>query len=106
MSEKRSISPARAQSQTQPVDTLMDLRTQITAKDHRIQELENIIGRLESKHPNLQEIIHSRLEMERLVFEEKSEKVSTRQCCILFYSNYLQILIMLLIDTTYIEKEG
>lgn len=89
MSERRSrsASPSRAGSSSFPTSTvnnhtpdqghdmLLDLKAQVTAKDRRIEELELLVGKLETKHPNLQEIIHSRLEMERIVFEEKSEKV-------------------------------
>jgi hypothetical protein len=56
-------------------DPLSELQSQIYIKDNKIKELEGIIGQLESKYPSMQEIIRSRLEQERSVFEEKSEKV-------------------------------
>ena len=66
------------------MDLISELNAQIRSKDNRIAQLENIVANLESKHPNLQEIVQRKLEQEREVFEEKSQKVSEIGVCVLF----------------------
>lgn len=56
-------------------DSLGELQSQVHAKDLKIEQLESIIAQLESKYPSIQEIVRNRIEQERIVFEEKSEKV-------------------------------
>ena len=58
------------------LDLINELSAQIKVKDNRIGQLESIVANLESKHPNLQEIVRRKIEQEREIFEEKSEKVS------------------------------
>ncbi len=40
---------------------------QVKLKNVQLREMEAVISHLESKHPNIQQIVHSRLEMERKV---------------------------------------
>jgi hypothetical protein len=56
-------------------DLLEELRMQLRYRDVTIQELKLVVRHLESKDPNVQQIVRSRLEMERKVYNEKSEKV-------------------------------
>lgn len=81
-STSRSLSPTMRSNRDNNLnsgiisyDPLSELQSQLYVKDNKIKELEGIIGQLESKYPSMQEIIRSRLEQERSVFEEKSEKV-------------------------------
>lgn len=74
----RSITETSAKSKPaqgsmdNPVDELM---RQIRIKDSRIKQLEEIVSELESKYPSLQKIVNTRIEQERINFEEKSMKV-------------------------------
>ncbi|RYH28969.1 hypothetical protein EON65_10165, partial [archaeon] len=52
-----------------------ELQMQINSKDKRIKEMEETIGKLERKYPDLQDIIAARVQAERASFEEKSEKI-------------------------------
>ena len=58
-----------------PRDTLVELQQQLASKDEKTRRLEGIITQLESKYPSVQEIVKSKVEQERIVYEEKSEKV-------------------------------
>jgi hypothetical protein len=73
----RSPSPARA---SEPYESILELQAQLKAKDLKIKQMEDIIGQLESKYPSLQDIVRNRLEQERAIFEEKSEKVTIALC--------------------------
>ena len=66
-------------------ETISELQGQLKARDSKIKHMEEAISQLESKFPSLQEIVRSRVEQERLVFEEKSEKVCGL-CVFLQYS--------------------
>ena len=74
-SRSRSSSPMRQVFGGGSTDSLAELQKQVHAKDVRNSHLESIISQLESKYPSVQEIVRSRIEQERAVFEEKSEKV-------------------------------
>ena len=71
---ERAVSGLKASSISN--DLVNELNDQIKVKDHRIEELQRIVGNLQSKHPDLERIINARLEEERSVFEEKSHRVS------------------------------
>ena len=78
--QSRSPSPNRrvatgSISGSSSLDTITELQTQVRTKDVRIKQLEAIIGQLEGQHPSVREIVKNRVEQERIVFEEKSEKV-------------------------------
>ena len=51
------------------------LYVQLKAKEAKINRLQDIVGQLESRYPSLQQIIRLKVEQEREVFEDKSEKV-------------------------------
>ena len=75
-SRSRSSSPMRpGMAAAVAGDSLAELQRQVHAKDAKIAQLETIIGQLESKYPSVQEIVRNRIEQERVIFEEKSEKV-------------------------------
>ena len=61
-------------------DAIQDLRTQLAQKETKIKQMEVIISQLESKYPSLHEIVRSRVEQEKAIFEEKSAKVSIILC--------------------------
>ena len=75
----RSISPSTRGSTVKGTnssyETITELQSQLRIKDNKIAQMEEIIGQLESKYPSMQEIIKSRVNRERDIFEEKSEKV-------------------------------
>jgi hypothetical protein len=91
----RSASPARshdtgASAKPKPVQGSMDnpvseLTRQVRTKDARIKQLEEMVAELESKYPSLQKIVNTRVEQERLVFEEKSMKVSSCYHLLIMY---------------------
>ena len=58
------------------LEIITELQAQLRSKDEKIKLLENTVGQLESKFPSVRQIIANRIEQERSVFEEKSEKVS------------------------------
>jgi hypothetical protein len=64
-----SVGSATDKSKKEDMDLIQQLNNQIKYKSLKIKEMENIIGHLESKNPNIQQIVHSRLEMERKVFD-------------------------------------
>lgn len=64
-SANRSVSP----------DLINDLQGKIEFRDRKIQEYEELLGKLRSQHPHLEQIIHNRIEEERQSFEEKSARV-------------------------------
>lgn len=78
-----------------PTDSLHELQSQVHAKDLKISQLEAIISQLESKYPSMQEIVRNRIEQERVIFEEKSEKVrpwvnllpNESLCALIIHSN-------------------
>lgn len=72
---ERAVKAAAGEHSRSGTDLLSDLNAQLKVKDHRIEQLQNIVANLESKHPNLEEIVRAKIEKEREVFEEKSEKV-------------------------------
>ena len=81
ISRSRSASPLRPTAGSTSsvaaaggVNSLAELQSQVYARDTRISQLESIISQLESKYPSLKEIVRNRVEQERLIFEEKSEK--------------------------------
>jgi hypothetical protein len=76
-------------------ELLHDLTAQVKIKDHRIEELEGILGNLESKYPKLEEVISRRLEMERSSFEEKSQRVSCT-CCIPIFCDCFVFIVAIL----------
>lgn len=95
-SRSRSSSPMRQVFGGGSTDSLAELQKQVHAKDVNISHLESIITQLESKYPSVQEIVRSRIEQERAVFEEKSEKViATPRLAFLFSHNPLVSLISL-----------
>lgn len=61
--------------QSSTYDTIQELRLQLAQKETKIKQMEVIINQLESKYPSLHEIVKSRVEQEKAIFEEKSEKV-------------------------------
>jgi hypothetical protein len=70
-SRSRSPSPSiRGKSLNEQEISLL-----INSKDAKIQELQEIIGYVENKTPNFQQIIQSKLEEQEKIFEEKSAKV-------------------------------
>ena len=73
----RSLSPAlrSREKADSPYDTIMELQSQLKVKDAKIKQQQETIGYLEAKYPNLKDIVRSRVEEERTIFEEKSEKV-------------------------------
>ena len=74
-SRSRSSSPMRPGFAGSSADSLAELQKQVHSRDSKISQLETIISQLESKYPSVQEIVRNRIEQERVVFEEKSEKV-------------------------------
>jgi hypothetical protein len=75
-SATRSLSPHVRRDITYEDDVVRELLSKIQSKDSLIKNLESTINELESQHPAVQEIVRSRIECERAVFEERSEKVS------------------------------
>ena len=72
----RSQSPSRVgEKRSKELEIVEELHSQLKLKDDKIRLLEQTVGYLESKHPSIQEILRNRVEQERTVFEEKSEKV-------------------------------
>jgi hypothetical protein len=76
----RSLSPSargstNVKGTNNSYETITELQSQLRMKDNKISQMEEIIGQLESKYPSMQEIIKSRINRERDIFEEKSEKV-------------------------------
>lgn len=76
-SNSRSPSPLnrRKEGQRAVGDTIEEMQMQINMKDKRIREMEETLGKLERKYPDLQDLIAARVQAERASFEEKSEKV-------------------------------
>jgi hypothetical protein len=74
-SRSRSSSPMRPGFAGSSADSIAELQKQVHSRDSKISQLETIISQLESKYPSVQEIVRNRIEQERVVFEEKSEKV-------------------------------
>lgn len=78
----------RAQSQSpqrhrgSSVEIITELQAQLQLKDEKIKVMEDTIGQLESKYPSMRQIIANRIEQERSVFEEKSEKVRINYNCL------------------------
>ena len=56
------------------LDSFAELQTQLQQRDEKISQLEATISSLQMPHPDMQQIIQSRVETERLDFERKSEK--------------------------------
>lgn len=82
--------PAGVPDKSRPgTDLISDLNAQLKVKDHRIEQLQSIVANLESKHPNLEEIVRAKIEKEREVFEEKSEKVWIGHLCSPLFFSYL-----------------
>ena len=76
-STTRSQSPSRVSLKpASHLEIITELQAQLRSKDEKIKLLENTVGQLESKFPSVRQIIANRIEQERSVFEEKSEKVS------------------------------
>ncbi len=67
--------PSGQHHQQDKGDLIQELQLQLKWKDRKIEELQEMMGNLEAKHPNLDKIIDAKIQMERLSFEEKSEKV-------------------------------
>eukprot|EP01031_Cornospumella_fuschlensis_P036572 gene36572-44365_t len=76
-SSSRSPSPLnrRKDGQNEAGQIIGELQMQIHSKDKRIKDMEEILGKLERKYPDLQDIIAARVQAERASFEEKSEKI-------------------------------
>lgn len=70
-------------------DVIFELQSQLSAKEAKIKSLDETVRLLESKYPSVQQIIANRLEQERQVFEEKSEKVCEFASC--FCGNCFQL---------------
>lgn len=60
---------------TEVSEAIVDLKHQLEMKDEKIKLMEVSINQLEAKYPSMQEIVRSRVEQERQLFEEKSAKV-------------------------------
>jgi hypothetical protein len=54
---------------------IAELQSVIKSRDLVIEKLHGTIVKLEEKHPNFHDIIRDRVELERITFEEKSQKV-------------------------------
>lgn len=72
----RSSSSRNSPNHRKVSSLVEELQAQLRSKDDRINELRAIVGNLESKYPNIHEVVRARVEEERNSFEEKSEKVS------------------------------
>lgn len=69
---------------------VLELKSIIQEKDLKIEKLSSIISSLEQEYPDFQKILNEHLELERSIFEEKSQKViiiiiSRNDCKILFF---------------------
>lgn len=74
----RSPSPqGRHVSERNATDVIAEMNTVVHNRDNQISQLKQIISQYESDRPDIKEIITSRVEQEKLAFEEKSEKVIT-----------------------------
>jgi hypothetical protein len=71
-------------------ELLHDLRIQLDFKDRTINELRGSLNEMQSQSPIYQQIVNTKLDQERRVFEEKSEKVS-------FYESDLLSMMMMLV---------
>lgn len=70
---------AAATAEKRSTDHIIDeLNTAVKFRDATIEKLHVTINKLEEKHPDFHEIIRDRVELERITFEEKSQKVSRR----------------------------
>lgn len=70
----RTRSPARSRTSSQG-DTIAEYEDQLRKRDEKISLLEQQVELLEQNYPDVREIVKINVEKERLVFEEKSEKV-------------------------------
>jgi hypothetical protein len=76
----RSLSPQNRKdisgtSDKSAIDVISELRSLLQSRDKQIMSLKEVITQFESDRPDFKEIVNNRIEQERLVFEEKSEKV-------------------------------
>ncbi len=60
---------------TEVSEAIVELKHQLEMKNEKIKLMEVSINQLEAKYPSMQEIVRSRVEQERQLFEEKSAKV-------------------------------
>lgn len=73
VSRSRSNSPSKTREGTH---MLRELHLQLEAKNDKIKRLEEMVGQLESSHPNFDNILRMKLDEQKKSFEEKSAKVS------------------------------
>lgn len=76
----RSSSPAHRTSSTahdreQQGTIVRELTLQLASKDEKLKQLEDIVGNLQSKNPNFQNILDFHLDEQRKSFDEKSAKI-------------------------------
>lgn len=100
-SSMAGVRSSRDQLKDKP-DLVQELQGQINKKDQQIMSLQETIGQLQAKYPNLQDIIQSRISQERNIFEEKSEKVRE----LIIFSLFFHFLYyFLLLDFTYFKEK-
>lgn len=61
-----------------------ELQQDVRFKNDKIAALERLVNELESNNPNLRRIVQERVEMERSLFDEQSEKVDSNNCWSVF----------------------
>jgi uncharacterized coiled-coil protein SlyX len=67
---------AAASADKRSTDHIIDeLNNAVKVRDTVIEKLQATITKLEEKHPSFHDIIRDRVELERITFEEKSQKV-------------------------------
>lgn len=69
-------------------DNILELKSIIQQKDVKIEKLTSIIENLEQEYPDFQKILNDHIELERSIFEEKSQKVKKLFSLYYFYNLY------------------
>jgi hypothetical protein len=98
---------AAASIEKRSTDHIIDeLNSAVKLRDVTIEKLNATIVKLEQNHPNFHDIIRDRVELERISFEEKSQKVShvyvfimllCNNCCGLhdgFYQSIISVVLL------------
>ena len=81
MQNNTSIAAAAAAEKRSTDHIISELNSAIKFRDMTIEKLKSTVVKLEQNHPNFHEIIQDRVEIERISFEEKSQKVISVILC-------------------------
>ena len=75
MQNNASFAAAATAEKRSTDHVISELNSAVKLRDVTIEKLNATIVKLEQKHPNFHDIIRDRVELERISFEEKSQKV-------------------------------